>query len=317
MFRSLLRFNRTFEQAIIKTNNLQNNHQLLTSVWNKLNYYPSCVQFHTSPTTYRFYEKDRKGGYKTDLKKMTNFEHFKDGFGDLKQEIILWTKELKERYLTDPIILYRPDETDIVWCFDNKELLNNFLTVSDSDHMEGFSSCSLDMSPAGRLLFSGELSTRVPKDGRVKRSGYCSFRSKQIRKSFKRDSSFDWGMYNTLVMKVRGDGRPYILNLATGGYFDVTWNDIHNYVLYTRGGPYWQIAKIPFSKFIFSSKGRLQDKQYRIPLDRITHFGVACGDKVDGRFNLEIEYIGVEFDPHHNEEFAYEMYRTDKNIANE
>lgn len=50
--------------------------------------------------------------------------------------------------------------------------------------------------------------------------------------------------------------------------------------------------QIPFSKFIFSSKGRLQDKQYRIPLDRISHFGIACGDKVDGRFDLEIEYIG-------------------------
>lgn len=27
-------------------------------------------------------------------------------------------------------------------------------------------------------------------------------------------------------------------------------------------------------------------------LDRVTHFGVTCADKIDGTFNLEIEYIG-------------------------
>ena len=40
------------------------------------------------------------------------------------------------------------------------------------------------------------------------------------------------------------------------------------------------------------SKGRIQDKQTRMRLDRITHFGISCGDKINGVFNLEVEYIG-------------------------
>lgn len=28
-------------------------------------------------------------------------------------------------------------------------------------------------------------------------------------------------------------------------------------------------------------------------LDRVTHFGISCGDKIEGPFDLEIEYIGM------------------------
>lgn len=64
------------------------------------------------------------------------------------------------------------------------------------------------------------------------------------QKSFQRDSYYDWSYYNTLVLRVRGDGRPYALNLHSDGIFDVTWHDIYTYILYTRGGPHWQLTKV-------------------------------------------------------------------------
>lgn len=75
--------------------------------------------------------------------------------------------------------------------------------------------------------------------------------------------------------------------------------------------------QIPFSKFFYSSKGRIQDKQQAVPLNQITHFGFSVSAKngMDGQFNLEIDYIGLEFDPNHREEFAYEMYRTQNYIV--
>jgi hypothetical protein len=65
-----------------------------------------------------------------------------------------------------------------------------------------------------------------------------------LQKSFKRDSYFDWRMYSHIVLRVRGDGRSYMLNIATMGYYDIMWNDIYSYALFTRGGPYWQLSKV-------------------------------------------------------------------------
>ena len=69
-----------------------------------------------------------------------------------------------------------------------------------------------------------------------------------LQKSFKRDSYFDWRMYSHIVLRVRGDGRSYMLNLSTMGYYDIMWNDIYSYVLFTRGGPYWQVSKVKYRK---------------------------------------------------------------------
>lgn len=35
-----------------------------------------------------------------------------------------------------------------------------------------------------------------------------------------------------------------MINISTSGYYDIWWNDMYSYALYTRGGPYWQIAKV-------------------------------------------------------------------------
>jgi len=65
---------------------------------------------------------------------------------------------------------------------------------------------------------------------------------------------------------------------------------------------------------VFGSKGRFQDLQARIPLDRIASVGFAAA-KIDGPFALEIDHIALEFDPFYDEEFAYETYRIPKFIA--
>jgi NADH dehydrogenase [ubiquinone] 1 alpha subcomplex assembly factor 1 len=76
-------------------------------------------------------------------------------------------------------------------------------------------------------------------------------------------------------------------------------------------------VRIPFSKFFLASKGRVQDKQCPVVLNRITNVGFSVGAKggYDGDFRLEIDYIGVEFDPNYREEFAYEMYKQDRYIV--
>ncbi|XP_018327242.1 complex I intermediate-associated protein 30, mitochondrial [Agrilus planipennis] len=267
---------------------------------------------HTSTSVNIFFEPDEKAGYNKNRKLPSRIELIREGFKELKTEIALWTSEVKERLEIDPVLEFRPGETDVAWRFKDEESLKNWIITSDSDNNEGFSNSSLTINKYGKGVFSGELSTRVPKDGKIKRAGYCNMTTLRARKSFKRESYYNWSNYNTLVMKVKGDGRSYFLNIHTKGYYDIMWFDMFHYVLFTRGGPYWQVTKIPFSKFFLSSKGRIQDKQFPVPLDRITSFGITASDKIDGEFKLEIDYIGLEYDPSHIENFAYEMYEQDQ-----
>ncbi|XP_046814600.1 complex I intermediate-associated protein 30, mitochondrial isoform X3 [Vespa crabro] len=213
--------------------------------------------------------------------KLSLLQQAKKGYFHLKEELALLKKETKEKMKDN---LFHPsDEVDIVWDFNgNQKSLDSWLIVSDSDYNEGYSTCKLELSPEAKF-----------------------------RKSFKRETRLDWQLYNHLVMRIRGDGRIYMINIGTKGLYDVHWNDLYNYVIYTRGGPYWQYVKIPFSKFFLSSHGRIQDDQEPIALDNISSFGIIASDKIPGPFKLEIDYIGVVNDPFEWEEFAYEMYNVD------
>ncbi|XP_036323109.1 complex I intermediate-associated protein 30, mitochondrial [Rhagoletis pomonella] len=272
---------------------------------------------HTSAIRSTFWEKEKKSGYKTEVTLPSRKQLIVDGFRELREEVQLWKEEMKEKFESDPILVYRPGEIDVVFDFKDETALDKWVVTTDADHREGKSMAKLELSAAGAGLFHGDVNSEHVKDGIVKRTGYANIRTKRVRRSFKRESTYDWTQYNTLVMKVRGDGRNYLINLHTEGYFDLQWNDVYHFVLFTRGGPHWQIVKIPFSKFFLSSKGRIQDKQGPIRLDRVTHFGLSVGAKnnMDGPFKLEMEYIGLEFDPNRREEFAYEMYKTDKYIV--
>lgn len=264
-----------------------------------------------------FWEKDRKDGYNTKNKKVSRKQMILDGLKEIRQEFALFNQEWKERLECDPLVVFRPGEPDVVFNFETEKDLDRWVITTDKDHNEGFTEAKFELSPGGFGLFHGTLESRVPKDGRIKRSGYANMKSIRVRKSFKREAFYEWGQYNTLVMKIRGDGRSYLINLASEGSFDILWNDIYHYVLFTRGGPHWQYVRIPFSKFFLASKGRVQDNQAAVPLNKISSIGFSVGARGghEGQFRLEFDYIGVEYDPSHNEEFAYEMYKQGKYIV--
>jgi len=256
-----------------------------------------------------FHEFDRKSGYqKGDTR--PGKEKIREGLKELKSEIKLWSYEWKDRFMMDPVLgMPLPGEVDAQWTFNPESDLTEWVVTSDQDNNEGHSSCTLTISPTGKGLFSGNLSTQLVKDGKVKRAGYCNMKSIPPARSFKRETYYDWSSYTHLVLKVRGDGRSYMLNIGSAGYFDITWNDMYNYMLFTRGGPHWQISRIPFSKFFLTSKGRIQDKQSPLPLTRVSNLGITAADKNNGPFRLEIDYIGLECDPSHTEVTAYETYK--------
>lgn len=51
-----------------------------------------------------------------------------------------------------------------------------------------------------------------------------------------------------------------MINLHTPGEFDLTWGDMYSYLLYTRGGPYWQVSKVSLTFSLVSVIDTLSHK---------------------------------------------------------
>lgn len=214
----------------------------------------SCLcsrSIHTTPVRTTFWERDKKGGYNRDLPRdFWKKDVLLAGLKELKGEIKLWKEEVTEKLRSDPVVIHRPGEVDVVWSFKQEEDFKKWVVTTDSDHLEGESRATFELSKGGHGLFHGELSDKVPLDGRIKRAGYCNIKSMRVRKSFKRETYYEWSQYNILRMRVRGDGRSYLINIASEGEYDILWNDVYHYVLYTRGGPYWQDVRVRWTRFI-------------------------------------------------------------------
>ncbi|NWT70174.1 CIA30 protein, partial [Prunella himalayana] len=241
---------------------------------------------------------------------------FKKSMEHLKTQLSLLKKETQD-YLQGPgghpLSQHLLEQTRVLWQFRSQEDLNKWVISSDEE-IGGKSKVyvKLGRNDQAALLY-GTLNTEVPRDGETKYSGYCSMRSRPAVGSFNRKKYYDWSNFNSLYLRVRGDGRPWMVNIYTDPYFSHQKDDLYSYFMFTRGGPYWEEIKIPFSKFFLSSRGRVQDNQHPIWLDKASFLtlGFTIGDKVNGPFQLEIDFIGLLNDRAHREKFAYEAY--DKN----
>ncbi|KAJ3613735.1 hypothetical protein NHX12_019981 [Muraenolepis orangiensis] len=235
---------------------------------------------------------------------------FTKGVQGLKRHLALLKKELVEPLVGPqgkPLLEHMLEQNRVVWEFRGPEGLEQWSVSSDRE-IGGQSEVYLKLGRnSNTCLLYGNLCSTPPKDGETRYSGYCALRSKQPRCSFDRKVHMDWTSFNTLHLRVRGDGRPWMVNLAAETYYSHQKDEIYSYFLYTRGGPYWQEVKIPFSKFFLGYRGRIQDNQHNLWLDKINTLGFTLGDKADGPFQLEIDFIGVSKDYAHIEEFAYEM----------
>lgn len=245
-----------------------------------------------------------------------NFD-FSKGVEGIKKHFMLLKKEFSDRWVGPEgktIIEHMLEQNRVIWEFRGTESLKQWVVSSDQE-IGGQSEVYLKLGKNSNTCFLyGTLSSTPPRDGETRYSGYCTMRSKQQLASFDRKKHYDWSSFNTLHLRVRGDGRPWMINIAAETYFSHQKDDIYSYFLYTRGGPYWQDIKIPFSKFFLTHRGRIQDDQHPLWLDKINTIGFTLGDKADGPFQLEIDFIGVSKDYAHTEEFAYEVYKRNPEV---
>ncbi|KAM5129246.1 complex I intermediate-associated protein 30, mitochondrial [Mantella aurantiaca] len=259
----------------------------------------------------RSYKRPGASSYKKPNWKITDFT-YKNITASLKKNIKLMFKEIEEHLRGPggkPLLENFLERTTVLWDFRSPEDLQKW-TVSSDVEIGGKSQVYLTLGRNNQTaLFYGVLSSKVPHDGETSYSGYCTLRTKPPRGAFGRKQNYDWSNFNMLHLRIRGDGRPWMVNIQSETYFTLQWDDLYHYFLYTRGGPYWQDVKIPLSKFFMSSRGRVQDGQYPLWPDKVTTLGFTLADQADGPFQLEIDFIGLYNDKSHTEEFAYELYK--------
>ncbi|KAL7258711.1 hypothetical protein ACSBR1_004752 [Camellia fascicularis] len=127
----------------------------------------------------------------------------------------LWQASLNatKRALTWNLEDLIPPSERYIFNFNSKEELKKWHLYSDCEY-GGLSSASLEIRDAGnelRGVFSGKLSLDVAEDSKwnISRSGFCGMHCKKF------DGFIDLDAYDTIALKVKGDGRCYISNIYT------------------------------------------------------------------------------------------------------
>ena len=112
--------------------------------------------------------------------------------------------------------------------------------------------------------------------------GFASVRSKA------RKLGLETG--DTLVAKVRGDGREYTLNL----YPNRSRTAFSYRATVKTEKDQWIEIRVPLNQFEATSFGRVVRGAGPVKPEEITSMGVLLGDKKAGPFRMEIEWIKVQ-----------------------
>eukprot|EP00947_MAST-08B_sp_MAST-8B-sp1_P000363 g363.t1 len=191
-----------------------------------------------------------------------------------------------------------PDVPKMLWSFD-KATVGQWVVTSDKS-VGGQSEASFrhvsELEAAGaaagagagaavdeeepHAVFSGTLS--LARSGRLKRSGYAAIISER-----EPGGPIDLEGYKALEMKVRTDGRTYMVNLSMDTLMD---DDLYQGFVMVEPGE-WHTLELPFDRFLLTARGRPRDVQRKLDVEGMWGMGVTLADKKDGDFKFEVQYI--------------------------
>ena len=147
-------------------------------------------------------------------------------------------------------------------------------TVNDGV-MGGVSEGKIKITDKQTLEFFGTLSL-------ANNGGFASVRTKAKKLGLEKG--------DTLVAKVRGDGREYSLNL----YLNKPLIAFSYRATVQTKKDEWIEVKVPLDKFEATSFGRVLKDAGAVKPEEINAVGFMLGDKKAGPFKMEIEWIKVE-----------------------
>jgi len=160
-----------------------------------------------------------------------------------------------------------------LFSFNDPESSRRWLAVNDTV-MGGRSDGRFRINRYKNLEFFGNLSL-------ANNGGFASVRT--------RPSSLHLKTGDSIVLKVRGDGREYSLNLYTP-----TRRMAFSFrTRFETKTDEWTTVTLPLSSFVATSFGRVVPNTPLEP-ERVSRIGIMLGDKKAGPFRLEIDSILVQ-----------------------
>ncbi|CAK9144654.1 unnamed protein product [Ilex paraguariensis] len=194
-----------------------------------------------------------------------------------------------------------PPSERYIFNFNSKEELKKWHLYSDSEY-GGLSSAALEITDAGSGLsatgiFSGNLSLDVTEGSKwnITRSGFCGMRSRKF------DGFIDLDPYDTISLKLKGDGRCYISTIYTENWVNSPGQQEDNswqaFVFVPKDN--WCIAKIPLARYLPTWRGNVIDAQLEMNPSRIVGMSLSVnaeggmpGSRTGpGDFRVEIDWI--------------------------
>ncbi|KAI4385456.1 hypothetical protein MLD38_003479 [Melastoma candidum] len=186
-----------------------------------------------------------------------------------------------------------------IFNFNAKEELKRWHLYSDSEY-GGLSSASLEISDDKdglKGVFSGNLSLDFTEDSKwnIKRSGFCGMRSKKF------DGFIDLDAYDTIAMRLRGDGRCYISTIYTENWINSPGQQEDNswqaFVFVPNDS--WYIAEIPLARYLPTWRGNVIDAQLEMNPARIVGMSISVnaeggipGSRTGpGDFRIQLDWI--------------------------
>jgi NADH dehydrogenase [ubiquinone] 1 alpha subcomplex assembly factor 1 len=166
------------------------------------------------------------------------------------------------------------DTLQTLFDFTGADSAKAWQTVNDGV-MGGVSEGKFKISYTKTMEFFGTLSL-------ANNGGFASVRTKAKK--------LDLEEGDTLVAKVRGDGREYMLNLYPNKQ-RVAYS--YRATVQTKKDE-WIEVKIPLDKFEATSFGQMVKNAGAVKPAEINALGFMLGDKKAGPFKMEIEWIKVE-----------------------
>lgn len=196
------------------------------------------------------------------------------------------TKTVIKKYFTPPDMSKPHPDNLALADFSAPDVAEEWVCRSDAG-IGGFSQASF-VSGDRLSTFSGVLSTKLPPGRKVARSGYCYLMSPPCVPSIFGETFHNLDGFSGLELEIRGDGRTYMLNIQTDG---MQHEDLFQAGIFTRGGPHWQKVRVPFSDFLLTSLGYVQNEQTHLNINMIRSIGIGLADAIDGPFKLDIRGV--------------------------